>query len=49
MKKFISLFLALMMALSLVACGGNDAPAEESTDDAATETTDTPSEPEYVF
>ncbi|MBQ9166699.1 MAG: transporter substrate-binding domain-containing protein [Oscillospiraceae bacterium] len=34
MKKIIALLLALMMSLSLVACGGNDAPAEEPAEDA---------------
>ena len=39
MKKFFALLLALMMSLSLVACGGSDAPAEDTTteDDAAQE------------
>ena len=37
MKKFFATLLALVMALSLVACGGNDAPAEEPADDAAVE------------
>ena len=40
MKKLFALILASMMCLSLVACGGNDAPAEETTDDAAEETTE---------
>ena len=39
MKKFFALLMALVMALSLVACGGNDEPAEETTDDTATEET----------
>ena len=30
MKKFLALLLALMMSLSLVACGGNDAAEEEA-------------------
>lgn len=37
MKKLLALILALMMALSLVACGGGDAPADEpAADDAKT-------------
>ena len=42
MKKLFALFLALIMALSLVACGGgDDTSAEETTDDTtAEETTD---------
>jgi ABC-type amino acid transport substrate-binding protein len=32
MKKFFALVLTLAMTLSLAACGGNDAPAEENTD-----------------
>ena len=32
MKKFFALLMALVMALSLVACGGNEEPAEETTD-----------------
>ena len=32
MKKLFALFLALIMALSLVACGGDDTSAEETTD-----------------
>ena len=39
MKKFFALLMALVMALSLVACGGNDEPAEETTDETATEET----------
>ena len=40
MKKLFALFLALIMALSLVACGGDDTAAEETTtDDTATEET----------
>ena len=37
MKKLFALILAGIMCLSLVACGGNDAPAEEPADDTATE------------
>ena len=40
MKKFFALLMALVMALSLVACGGNDEPAEETTDPATEETTE---------
>ena len=39
MKKFLALVLAGMMCLSLVACGGSDAPAEAPADDAAAEET----------
>ena len=39
MKKFFALLLALTMVLSLVACGGSNDAAEETTDDAATEET----------
>ena len=39
MKKFFALLMAFVMALSLVACGGNDEPAEETTEDTATEET----------
>jgi len=42
MKKFLALVLSLVMALSLVACGGGNDTAEESTDTTeTTETTDT--------
>ena len=39
MKKFFAMLLTLVMALSLVACGGSstDAPAEDTSDDAAQE------------
>ncbi len=37
MKKFFALLMALVMALSLVACGGNEEPAEETTETPATE------------
>ena len=36
MKKFISLLLALVMALSLVACGSNAADNNTPTDDQQT-------------
>lgn len=42
MKKFVSLFLALIMALSLVACGGSSDTAEDTAaEDTATEDTAT--------
>ena len=38
MKKFLALIIALVMALSLVACGGNNTPADDQQgDDANTE------------
>ena len=40
MKKFFAMLMALVMALSLVACGGSDTSAEDTTkDDAAQEET----------
>jgi ABC-type glycerol-3-phosphate transport system substrate-binding protein len=39
MKKFLALILALVMSLSLVACGRRDTTTEETTDDTATEET----------
>ena len=48
MKKLFALILASMMCLSLVACGGNDAPAEETTDDAAAEETTEPTAETYT-
>jgi len=41
MKKFFALLLALMMSLSLVACGGNDAADEAPAEGTATEDTAT--------
>ena len=38
MKKFFALLLALVMSLSLVACGGSD---DAATDDTATDDTTT--------
>lgn len=37
MKKFLALFLAMIMALSLVACGGKEDPAPEKEDPKAEE------------
>lgn len=34
MKKFLAVLLALVMVLSLAACGGDDAPADDTKDDA---------------
>ena len=48
MKKLFALILAGIMCLSLVACGGNDAPAEETTDDTATEETADPAAETYT-
>ena len=40
MKKLFALFLAMIMALSLVACGGGDTATDDTaTDDTATEDT----------
>ena len=39
MKKFLALLLAMMMSLSLVACGGNDAAEEAPAEDAVVEET----------
>ena len=46
MKKFFALLLALMMSLSLVACGGNDAAEEAPAEDAAVEDTAVEETPE---
>lgn len=34
MKKFLAVLLSLVMVLSLAACGGNDAPADDAKDNA---------------
>ena len=39
MKKFLALILALVMSMSLIACGGNDAAEEAPADDSAAEET----------
>lgn len=45
MKKLLALLLALVMALSLMACGGNDAPADKPADEpAAEDTAETPAD-----
>ena len=41
MKKFLTLLLALSMALSLAACGGDDATADTTEDTATEDTADT--------
>ena len=48
MKKLFALILAGIMCLSLVACGGSDAPAEDSSGDAATEETTDPAAETYT-
>ena len=40
-KKFFALLLALVMSLSLVACGGGDDAASDTTEDTQTEDTQT--------
>ena len=47
MKKFLSLLLALTMVTSLVACGGNNKPADNgaSSNTTQNETPSTPSTP----
>jgi len=50
MKKFFAMLMALVMALSLIACGGSsDAPAEDTGDDAAQEETAAPAGGELKF
>lgn len=45
MKKTLALVLALMMMLALVACGGNDAPAEAPAAAPAAPAADAPAAP----
>jgi hypothetical protein len=50
MKKFFALLLALMMSLSLVACGGSDAAEEEApAEDTAVEDTAVEETPESGY
>ena len=46
MKKLIALLLALVMVLSLAACGGNETPASEAPAAEAPEATEAPAAPE---
>ncbi|MBQ3090496.1 MAG: peptide ABC transporter substrate-binding protein [Oscillospiraceae bacterium] len=48
MKKILALLLALAMMLSLVACGGTDAPAEEPAEEPAATDEETPAASEAV-
>ena len=48
MKKLFALILAGIMCLSLVACGGSDAPAEEPADDTAAEEAADPAAETYT-
>ncbi len=47
MKKYLAMFLALVMMLSLAACGGNstDSSASSESDEPAKETAAAPEEP----
>ena len=38
MKKFLALFLVLVLVLSMAACAGNNDTADTSTDDSSTTT-----------
>ncbi len=47
MKKFLAMLLALVMVLSLAACG-NQAPPDANNNDASDDNSDTPAELTYA-